>query len=83
MVVLYLSNLGPNIVTLFLIGQTDMVQPSLRESASPEDDDADKILTRRRGAIKKAKIHEHRGHKFQAHYFRHPTFCSYCSEFCW
>lgn len=60
----------------------DMVQPSLRDG-TPEDEDADKILTRRRGAIKKAKIHEHRGHRFQAHYFRHPTFCSYCSEFCW
>lgn len=40
-------------------------------------------LQRRRGAIKHAKVHEIRGHRFMATFFRQPTFCSLCSEFMW
>ena len=40
-------------------------------------------ITRRRGAIKHQKIHEVKGHKFIAKFFRQPTYCSFCSDFLW
>ncbi|XP_074647004.1 protein kinase C delta type-like isoform X2 [Tubulanus polymorphus] len=40
-------------------------------------------ITRRRGAIKQLKIHEVKGHKFIAKFFRQPTYCSFCGEFLW
>ncbi|XP_002740313.1 protein kinase C delta type-like [Saccoglossus kowalevskii] len=40
-------------------------------------------LARRQGAIRHAKIHDHRGHKFLAKFFRQPAYCSFCSEFLW
>jgi len=40
-------------------------------------------LARRRGAIRQAKIHERKGHKFQAKFFRQPAYCSFCTEFLW
>ena len=40
-------------------------------------------LQNRRGALRKAKVHEIRGHEFLAKFFRQPVFCSVCMEFCW
>eukprot|EP00795_Rhopilema_esculentum_P002018 gene2018-17579_t len=40
-------------------------------------------LQNRRGALRKAKVHEVRGHEFLAKFFRQPVFCSVCREFCW
>ncbi|XP_070557525.1 protein kinase C delta type-like [Ptychodera flava] len=40
-------------------------------------------LARRRGAMRQARVHERRGHKFQAKFFRQPAYCSFCSEFLW
>lgn len=40
-------------------------------------------ITRRRGAIKHQKVHEVKGHKFVAKFFRQPTFCAFCREFLW
>ncbi|XP_022240999.1 putative protein kinase C delta type homolog, partial [Limulus polyphemus] len=40
-------------------------------------------ITRRRGAIKHHKVHEVKGHKFIAKFFRQPTFCAFCKEFLW
>ncbi|XP_051752315.1 protein kinase C, delta a [Ctenopharyngodon idella] len=40
-------------------------------------------LTRRRGAIKQAKIHFIKNHEFIATFFRQPTFCSVCRDFVW
>ncbi|XP_054751174.1 protein kinase C delta type-like isoform X1 [Lytechinus pictus] len=62
---------------------------SVRNTVSHQNSDMDKkddttgLLTKRRVAIRKAKIHEHRGHKFTPHYFRTPAYCSYCNEFIW
>ncbi len=40
-------------------------------------------LQNRRGALRKAKVHEVRGHQLMAKFFRQPVFCSVCMEFCW
>lgn len=40
-------------------------------------------INKRRGAIKHHKIHEAKGHKFIAKFFRQPTFCAFCKDFLW
>ena len=40
-------------------------------------------LQNRRGALRKAKMHDFKGHQFLAKFFRQPVFCSVCMEFCW
>ena len=40
-------------------------------------------IKKRRGAIKYQKIHEARGHKFIATFFKQPTFCCHCNDFLW
>ncbi|XP_033116575.1 protein kinase C delta type-like [Anneissia japonica] len=60
-----------------------MIQSVHGQASSNQDEKNMKGLTHRRGAVRQAKIHEHRGHKFQGHYFRQPTYCSLCSEFIW
>ncbi|XP_067144213.1 putative protein kinase C delta type homolog isoform X2 [Centruroides vittatus] len=37
----------------------------------------------RRGAIKHQRVHEIKGHKFIAKFFRQPTFCAFCKDFLW
>ncbi|CAL8093881.1 unnamed protein product [Orchesella dallaii] len=37
----------------------------------------------RRGAIKHQKVHEVKGHRFVAKFFRQPTFCAFCHDFLW
>ncbi|KAK7864681.1 hypothetical protein R5R35_010944 [Gryllus longicercus] len=44
---------------------------------------AGQAITRRRGAIKHQKVHEVKGHKFVAKFFRQPTFCAFCKDFLW
>ncbi|XP_071960952.1 protein kinase C delta type-like [Antedon mediterranea] len=63
----------------------DSVMQSVHGQPTPNRQEEKNMvgLTHRRGAVRQAKIHEHRGHKFQGHYFRQPTYCSLCSEFIW
>lgn len=53
------------------------------QTMTPEEKSNTGALTHRRGAMRHAKVYEHKGHQFLAHYFRAPTYCSYCSEFIW
>ena len=64
--------------------QASMIKPSPTLNTEDDDDKTNSgALTRRRGAMRQAKVHEHLGHKFLAHYFRSPTYCSFCNEFIW
>uniref|UniRef100_W5K3S5 Protein kinase C n=1 Tax=Astyanax mexicanus TaxID=7994 RepID=W5K3S5_ASTMX len=54
----------------------DSIQSVVSEEEAP-------TLTRRRGAIKQAKIHFIKNHEFIATFFRQPTFCSVCRDFVW
>ncbi|KAF6198270.1 hypothetical protein GE061_008017 [Apolygus lucorum] len=40
-------------------------------------------IGRRRCAVKQQRIHEVKGHRFIAKFFRQPTFCTFCKEFLW
>ncbi|XP_037088828.1 putative protein kinase C delta type homolog [Pollicipes pollicipes] len=40
-------------------------------------------LPARRGAVKHHKVHEVRGHKFIAKFFRQFAFCAFCHKFMW
>uniref|UniRef100_A0A674DSD2 Protein kinase C n=1 Tax=Salmo trutta TaxID=8032 RepID=A0A674DSD2_SALTR len=62
-------------VVQFFVEDTDT---SLRGS-----EDGAMTLTRRRGAIKQAKVHFIKNHEFTATFFGQPTFCSVCREFVW
>ncbi|XP_060529190.1 protein kinase C-like 3 [Cylas formicarius] len=61
------------------------LMPSI--STESEDDDFQKIfgreINRRRGAVKHQRVHQVRGHKFLAKFFRQPTFCAFCKDFLW
>ena len=62
--------------------------PAALATRTPErmDDLSNKNATAlrgRRGALKKAQVIEHRGHKFAKKYFRQPTFCAFCRETLW
>lgn len=60
-----------------------MIKDNSPQTMTPEEKSNTGALTRRRGAMRQAKVYEHRGHQYLAHYFRAPTYCSYCSEFIW
>ena len=40
-------------------------------------------LNTRRGAVRKAKVVEVKGHQLISKFFRQPAFCSVCTQFMW
>eukprot|EP00051_Salpingoeca_urceolata_P006115 m.81310 g.81310 ORF g.81310 m.81310 type:complete len:544 (-) comp14689_c0_seq2:290-1921(-) len=38
---------------------------------------------RRHGAMKRRKVHVVNKHRFIARFFRQPTYCAHCKDFCW
>ncbi|KAG5894915.1 hypothetical protein JTB14_008875 [Gonioctena quinquepunctata] len=62
---------------------------TLTKSSSLDSDDDEfnrakrRMITRRRGAVKHQRLHESKGHKFMAKFFRQPTFCTFCKDFLW
>ncbi|XP_074028685.1 protein kinase C delta isoform X4 [Leptinotarsa decemlineata] len=62
---------------------------TLTKSTSLDSDDEEfnrakrGLITRRRGAVKHQRLHESKGHKFVAKFFRQPTFCTFCKDFLW
>lgn len=70
------------------VSSTTFFYISVHENFSglfPEDDDLrlGRDIIGRRGAIKYQKVHEVKGHKFLAKFFRQPTFCAFCKDFLW
>uniref|UniRef100_A0A674DQP6 Protein kinase C n=1 Tax=Salmo trutta TaxID=8032 RepID=A0A674DQP6_SALTR len=64
-------------------GKIQMVVQFFVEDTDTAEEDGAMTLTRRRGAIKQAKVHFIKNHEFTATFFGQPTFCSVCREFVW
>uniref|UniRef100_A0A1B6E9Q1 protein kinase C n=1 Tax=Clastoptera arizonana TaxID=38151 RepID=A0A1B6E9Q1_9HEMI len=58
-------------------------QPLSNQSSVDDDKTRSHAITGRRGAIKHQKVHQVKGHRFVAKFFRQPTFCTFCKEFLW
>ncbi|XP_013988869.1 protein kinase C delta type isoform X2 [Salmo salar] len=69
-------------VVQFFVEDTDTAAFKSNVKGREEEDGA-MTLTRRRGAIKQAKVHFIKNHEFTATFFGQPTFCSVCREFVW
>uniref|UniRef100_A0A8C8FA33 Protein kinase C n=1 Tax=Oncorhynchus tshawytscha TaxID=74940 RepID=A0A8C8FA33_ONCTS len=65
-------------VVQFFVEDTDTAG-----SKPNKQEDGAMTLTRRRGAMKQAKVHFIKNHEFTATFFGQPTFCSVCREFVW
>ncbi|KAK5644501.1 hypothetical protein RI129_005801 [Pyrocoelia pectoralis] len=74
------GSLGANSTTSLLTNSTDSDNPDEVEEYPRS---RGKQITRRRGAIKHQRVHEVKGHKFLAKFFRQPTFCAFCKDFLW
>uniref|UniRef100_A0A8C7HI58 Protein kinase C n=1 Tax=Oncorhynchus kisutch TaxID=8019 RepID=A0A8C7HI58_ONCKI len=66
-------------VVQFFVEDTDTAGSNRQSSR----EDGAMTLTRRRGAMKQAKVHFIKNHEFTATFFGQPTFCSVCREFVW
>ncbi|KAJ8929144.1 hypothetical protein NQ314_018190, partial [Rhamnusium bicolor] len=67
---------------------SDSTSTLIKSSSLDSDDDEfqrtrGRMITRRRGAVKHQRLHESKGHKFVAKFFRQPTFCAFCKDFLW
>ncbi|KAJ7998979.1 hypothetical protein DPEC_G00210610 [Dallia pectoralis] len=70
----------------FFVEDTDSAvafKSTVKGLQDADADDAVMTLTRRRGAMKQAKVHFIKNHEFTATFFGQPTFCSVCREFVW